>query len=62
MYCMPWLVEVMNFQQNYFSNPFKDDAVKVLHSINQQIWKTQQWPQNWKNSVFPSIPKKGNAK
>ena len=40
----------------------KDDAVKVLHSICQQIWKTQQWPQNWKRSVFISIPKKGNAK
>ena len=40
----------------------KDDAVKVLHSICQQIWKTQQWPQNWKGSVFISIPKKGNAK
>ena len=40
----------------------KDDAVKVLHSICQQIGKTQQWPQNWKRSVFISIPKKGNAK
>ena len=40
----------------------KDAAVKVLHSILQQIWKTQQWPQNWKRSVFISIPKKGNAK
>ena len=40
----------------------KDDAVKVLHSICQQIWKTQQWPQNWKSSVFIPIPKKGNAK
>ena len=40
----------------------KDDAVKVLHSLCQQIWKTQQWPQNWKNSVFIPIPKKGNAK
>ena len=40
----------------------KDYAVKVLHSICQQIWKTQQWPQNWKRSVFISIPKKGNAK
>ena len=40
----------------------KDDAVKVLHSICQQIWKTQQWPQNWKRSVFTPIPKKGNAK
>uniref|UniRef100_A0A4W2CQL0 Reverse transcriptase domain-containing protein n=1 Tax=Bos indicus x Bos taurus TaxID=30522 RepID=A0A4W2CQL0_BOBOX len=40
----------------------KDDAVKVLHSIRQQIWKTQQWPQDWKRSVFIPIPKKGNAK
>ena len=40
----------------------EDDAVKVLHSINQQIWKTQQWPQDWKRSVFIPIPKKGNAK
>ena len=40
----------------------KDDAVKVLHSICQQIWKTQQWPQNWKRWVFIPIPKKGNAK
>ena len=40
----------------------KDDAVKVLHSICQQIWKTQQWPQEWKKSVFISIPKKGLAK
>ena len=40
----------------------KDDAVKVLHSICHQIWKTQQWPQDWKRSVFISIPKKDNAK
>ena len=40
----------------------KDDAVKVLHSICQEIWKTQQWPQDWKRSVFIPIPKKGNAK
>ena len=40
----------------------KDDAVKVLHSICKQIWKTQQWPQDWKRSVFIPIPKKGNAK
>ena len=39
----------------------KNDAVKVLHSICQQIWKTQQWPQDWKRSVFIPIPKKGNA-
>ena len=40
----------------------KDDAVKVLHSVCQQIWKTQQWPQDWKRSVFIPIPKNGNAK
>ena len=40
----------------------KDDAMKVLHSICQQIWKTQQWPQDWKRSVFIPITKKGNAK
>ena len=40
----------------------KDDAVKMLHSICQQIWEIQQWPQDWKRSVFIPIPKKGNAK
>ena len=40
----------------------KDNAVKVLHSICEQIWKTQQWSQDWKKSVFIPIPKKGNAK
>ena len=40
----------------------EDDAMKVLHSICQQIWKTQQWSQDWKRSVFIPIPKKGNAK
>ena len=40
----------------------KDDAVKVLHSICQHIWKTQQWPQDWKRSVFIPVPKNGNAK
>ena len=40
----------------------KDDTVKVLHSICQQIWETQQWPQDWKRSVFIPIPKKDNAK
>ena len=48
------LVEVFQFK--------KDDAVKVLHSICQQIWRTQQWPQDWKRSVFIPIPKKGNPK
>ena len=51
----------MEFQLSYFKI-LKDDAVKVLHSICQQIWKTQQWPQDWKRSVFIPIPKKGNAK
>ena len=49
----------MEFQLSYF---LKDDAVKVLKSICQQIWKTQQWPQDWKMSVFIPIPKKSNAK
>ena len=40
----------------------KDDAVKVLHSIYQQIWKTQQWPQDWKRSIFIPFPRKDNAK
>ena len=40
----------------------KDDAVKVLHSIWQQIWNTQQWPEDWKRSIFIPVPKKGNAK
>ena len=44
------------------SKILKDDVVKVLHSICQHIWKTQQWPQDWKRSVFIIIPKKGNAK
>ena len=50
------------FHVNYTSKILKDDAVKVLHSICQQIWKTQQWLQDWKRSVFIPIPKKGNAK
>ena len=40
----------------------KDDAVKVLHSLSQQVWKTQQWPQDWKSQVFIPVPKKGHAK
>ena len=40
----------------------KDDAVKVLHSICKQLWKTQQWPQDWKRSVFIPLPKKGNVR
>ena len=50
----------MEFQLSYFK--FKDDAVEELHSICQQIWKTQQRAQDWKRSVFIPIPKKGNAK
>ena len=51
----------MKFQLSYFQI-LKDDAVKVLHSVCQEIWKTQQWPQDWKRSVFIPFPKKGNAK
>ena len=50
----------MGFQLSYFKP--KEDAVKVMHSICQQIWKIQQWPWDWKRSVFIPIPKKGNAK
>ena len=46
----------------YKGQILKDDAVKVLHSICQQIWKSQQWPQDWKRAVFIAIPKEGNAK
>ena len=62
-------ISVTNFQSTKFEELkkaklqiLKDDAVKVLHSICQQVWKTQQWPQDWKRSVFIPIPKKGNAK
>ena len=51
----------MEFQLSYFKS-YKMMLLKVLHSICQQIWKTQQWPQDWKGSVFIPIPKKGNAK
>ena len=51
----------MEFQLSYFKI-LKDDTVKVPYSIFQQIWKTQQWPQDWKRSVFIPIPKKGYAK
>ena len=54
-------VEAMEFQLSYLQI-LKDDAVEVLHSTCQQIQKTQQWPQNWKRSVFIPIPKKGGAK
>jgi len=52
----------LKLQHQSFQWIFRDDAMKVLHSICQQIWKTQQWPQDWKRSVFIPIPKKGNAK
>ena len=55
------LVEVKGIPLELFQI-LKDDAVKVLHSICQHIWKTQQWPQDWKRAVFIPIPKKGNAK
>ena len=55
------LVKVLKFQLNYLKI-LKNDAIKMLYSICQQIWKTQQWPQDWKRSVFIPIPKKGNAK
>ena len=54
-------VEAMEFQLSYLKI-VKDDAVEVLHSTCQQIQKTQQWPHNWKRSVFIPIPKKGGAK
>ena len=56
------IVEVMEFQLSYLFQILKDDAMQVLHSICQQMWKTQQWPQDWKRSVFIQIPKKDNAK
>ena len=69
-YEVKWALEsiTMNKANGYDEIPdelfqtLKDDAVKVLHSICQQIWKTQQWPQDWKRSVFIPIPKKGNPK
>ena len=51
----------MKFQQNY-SKSLKDEAIKVLHSLCQQIWKTQKWPQDWKRSILNVIPKKGGTK
>ena len=57
------LTEAEDTKQEYTEELYKeDDAVIVLHSICQQIWKTQQWPQDWKRSVFIPIPKKGNGK
>ena len=52
----------VGLRKHHYEQILKDGAVKVLHSICQQIWKTQQWPQDWKRSVFIPIPKKGNAK
>ena len=64
-YC-PALTSVHDYWENhsfdYTDQILRDDAVKVLHSIYYQIWKTQQWPQDWKRSVFILIPNKGNAK
>ena len=60
-----WLFTQSSGGNGIPAEPFqilKDDSVKVLHSISQQIWKTQQWPQDWKRSVFIPTPKKGNAK
>ena len=59
-----WLTRILaDYRLCFFlCQILKDDAVKVLHSICKQIWKTQQWPQDWKRSVFIPIPKKGNAK
>ena len=51
----------MEFQENY-SKPLKDDAIKGLHSLCQQFWKTQQWPQDWKRSILILIPKTGSTK
>ena len=55
-------MEVVEFDEFELFQILKDDAVEVLHSICQQIWKTQQWPQDGKRSVFIPIPKKGNTK
>jgi len=64
-YC-PGLTSVHDYWENhsfdYTYQILRDDAVKVLHSIYYQIWKSQQWPQDWKRSVFILIPNKGNAK
>ena len=58
----PWLKQLSMHACNHWGLVLKDDAVKVLHSMCQQIWKTQQWPPDWKRSVFIPISKKGNAK
>ena len=68
--CSPWSCKELdmvwlnnnNNQKAGLFKILKDDAIKVLHSVCQQIWKTQQWPQDWKRSVLISIPKKGRSK
>ena len=57
-----WTLESITMNKASGDDGIPDATVKVLHSICQQMWKTQQWPQNWKRSVFIPIPKKGNAK
>ena len=57
-----FFLQYLILENDFNSHFLKDDAVKVLHSICQQIWKTQQWPQDWKRSVFIPISKKGNVK
>ena len=57
-----WQESTEELYKKDLHDPDNHDAVKVLHSICQQIWKTQQWPQDWKRSSFIPIPKKGNAK
>ena len=57
-----YIRKFVNFCLKKIFPPNKHDAVKVLHSVCQQIWKPQQWPQDWKRSVLIPIPKKGNAK
>ena len=59
---LAWRILSTTLALPFFGIGIQDDAVKVLHSICLQIWKTQQWPQDWKRSVFIPIPKKGNAK
>ena len=60
-FCTAWELESFFFPAELFQI-LKDDAVQVLHSICQQIWKTQQWPQDWKGFIFIPIPKKGDAR
>ena len=60
--CTELYKKTLNYTDTKLFKILKDDAVKVLHAACQQIWKTQQWPQDWKRSVFIPIPKKGNPK